>query len=293
MGQSVNYPIDPPKMLKDTFANYLIPPTYPRDLRKMAAEFQVNGLRDHGYILKYFLRNNSASGISNPWTDGKVSVDWHLPADPEMGDIWMDLLDLTPHVYCVPEDPELRSMAGWYPIHPVMNWQYGGFVKAVKYEIVKTPWVAYGKKAELFGELPRWTQQETDPITEVYYQEAAIYAAWMGKALVGENILIARDIPWNSIAVSMAPLGLNLWDSIGYRREDDPTAFNLDTADYRENDDLEYLDLPPEKKVVHTEWEKNNWTGFSCFVPASGLIERTDGFVYPYVKITNLPKRDQ
>ena len=256
----------------------------------MIAHLIDAGLQHHAACLRAFV-DVKPRPADNPWTPSALHCGPHPPPNAVMQDVWFDTSELTPHVYLAEHEEAAEHELGWYALHPVYVWQYLGFVSNFKYELTRIPRMAGGKSPDLFSTARMDKRTEIDYITDVYYFEAASYAAWFGKRLIGERIAYLADILSPALLPRAVPSNLNFWDGIGYRREDDPTAFNLNTARYEDYDALETMDLPNEMKVIYEEWELSRHTGFSAYRPAKGAVQLVESNVYPYLKMENAVMR--
>lgn len=271
------------------YANFLRDPHSLRGLADMVEALKLYEMSHESHLLQEYISNGASLKNENPWTSGKLFIGQLPPLSPNAEDVWFDPLELMPHLFL--SDPDEEFETGWYPIHPVTVWQYVGFLHNFLPQFSTIPKGMDGKPIDLFS-MPRFAHQpEENAVVDLYYFEARSYATFFGKHLVGENILAVEAIKHKALTKSMAPDGLNLWDSIGYMREDDPTAFNLNTAKYEFHEDLGSIDYPNESKVIYEEWEKSNHTGFACFMGEDGPFITPNGRIYPYIQSSNPVKR--
>ena len=268
-------------MLHKTFSEYLRDQQSKKLQHEMIAHLITANLKHHAACL----RVSAAGGpgpADNPWTAGALHCGPYPPVEAATQDVWFDTAELTPHVYIAEHEEAVERELGWYALHPVYIWQYLGFVQNFKYEL--EPEKTGGIYNSLFTTTPMNNRPEIDYATEVLYFEAVCYAKWFGKRLIGERVTYLADILSPALLSLAVPSGLNFWDSGGYQREDDPTAFNLDTARYENFYDLADMELPNETKVIYDQWERSRHTGFSAYRPATCAVQLIEGGIYPYLK---------
>jgi hypothetical protein len=269
------------------YAQYLSGARSKPEMATISRLLVSHGFERHGTFLSRFAEFGPFVDLTNPLTGKKQSVGSSPPLDAEIGDGWFDVIELMPHIFIEDSSGENSFWPGWYPLHPVTKWQYLGFLMNFDYEFKRIPRNSSRETPDLFSILRLKKQVEEASIVDIYYFEASSYASWFGKGLVGENIIAVEVLNNEELKSSMAPKNLNLWSNMGYRREDDPLAFNLQTAKYEDYDDLEFLKTSEENKVIYSEWERNIHTGFACFMPAKGPLLLPHGEVYPYIQSSN------
>jgi hypothetical protein len=272
-----------PELLEKTFSTYLSSSLDNGAAKEMCGVLDYSGLKDECKALEAYLE---ARTISSPnagelhWGQRKCFSGPYPPPNPELNDIWFDVVELTPMLLIPKRDDPSIGRACWIAMHPVYQWQFNGFLKCVE----------VGRKLIEFPSAPDYLSTErfkkrdtTKIVTNIYHDEALAYVHWFGKFLTGHFELMNANHFLNENEFSQVlPPGMLLWDEGEFpASEFVRSAFGRDTihkelkARYDEfllRETGENESLP--NRTVFEEWERREDIGFStCVLLELGLIE--------------------
>jgi hypothetical protein len=274
------------KSIVGLYGSYLSA-TYPAESgNALASALMESGLSIEATLLLAHLAAKDSLLFPNPWTTKPIALGLTPPQNPRLGDCWFDPIELVTCVF-VPATKDWDPRAGgWFSTHPVQRWQYLGFILALKYE-QKVP-----SRFPLFELQENVIDNDLAPVTGMYAYAAKIYCNWFGKSLVGGNMQVVIAQMLENEVQQIMPPNLNLWASeFAFGREDQPMAYNLETAASEDGFELLEMEFPPEKKLVYDEWERSPWVGFGTYIPTTGFGFAQDGEIWPFVKLLNMARR--
>ncbi|MBO0800422.1 MAG: hypothetical protein J2P31_16510 [Blastocatellia bacterium] len=271
------------KSLEKTFHNYLL-----SELEKEAAieMYQVlgrSGLHDESKALETYLEASSISPSclgELDWDQRKCYAGKYPPPKPNLGEVWFDVVELTPMLLIPGIDEPSVDHACWIAMHPVYRWQFKGFLSCMKLGRVITQVPSapdYLSAVRFEGE------GKSEYITDVYHDEALAYAYWFGKFITDQfELSYARHYLDDDEFSMVLPPKMRLWDETEFpASEFVRTAFGSDTLNKEEEDQYaEFLlrksgenkNLPD--RTVYEEWERRGDIGFSTSVPLQiGMID--------------------
>jgi hypothetical protein len=179
----------------------------------LAAALGANGYPMEADLLN---RDGWTDGIAGAgvWSNRKVFVGRRPPLDATIGELWLDVVEVTPMVLV--EEPArgtaLPPRKMWMSIRPVARWQFRAFA-------VTAPLV--GRKVQVAPRLKPMDPTRLDgddavPMTDVTFGEGCLYAWWLGKWLADVNQWEAteRSLGAGEIA-AMWDSGVHEWGGYG------------------------------------------------------------------------------
>jgi hypothetical protein len=102
------------------------------------------------------------------------------PPKPQFGDLWFDVVELVPMVFLQPRPGVSADLKAWVSTRPVLGWQFRSFlnVAEVGRKLQPRPHPHDYLARSRFFQTPIGL-----PITDIYQDEAQLYARWFGKML--------------------------------------------------------------------------------------------------------------
>jgi hypothetical protein len=190
-------------ILTNLFTDYLGNIDNKTVILKIISVLDQSGFKVESYLLNEYITGSKDKWINpqaiTPILRGKrVYLSKNLPLDAASGDIWFDIVELTPMIL-VPRDPddvkeysasilsEMTPFVAWTSIHPVYQWQFSAFMNLAK------------TSTKINQIEPPVTALDLSRITsgnEMVYQnniiknEADLYAFWFNKSVVHSSELL-------------------------------------------------------------------------------------------------------
>jgi hypothetical protein len=271
-------------LLEKTFQNYLRSGLDKDVAREMSRVLHHSGLLNESKALEAYLEAGTISSRHSgelDWNQHKCYSGLYPPSNPNLNDVWFDMVELSPMILMPKRDDSSLDQACWLAMHPVYQWQFQGFLGCVKVrgKQIEFPSASDYLSAERFKDI-----DTTKFVTDVYHDEALAYAHWFGKVLCGRfDLRDAKNFLNDDEFSLILPLGMQLWDGAEFpASEFVRIAVGNDTM-YKDGKALydEYLlrengenNILP-NRVLYEEWERRDDIGFStCVRLQLGLIER-------------------
>ncbi|MBO0859167.1 MAG: hypothetical protein J2P21_11955 [Chloracidobacterium sp.] len=274
--------------LAKIFEDYLKSGLDPDVSAELCPALNYSGFHNESFALRKYLESQ-AEGADQPvelnWGPRKCYVGINLPPKPNPGDVWFDIVELTPMIL-IPLKSNIHPPSVWLAMHPVYEWQFKGFLGCVKLgrKRIELEHPADYLSAKRFNDLGG-----KNYITDVYHDEALAYAGWFGKILSGQDDLrYAKTFLNDSEFSMMLPKGMRLWDGSEFpSSEFVRTATGIDTlykelkdqyAEFLLRESGDNLSLPD--RMLYEEWERRGDIGFSTSdfgitMPLSTLPSKT------------------
>jgi hypothetical protein len=148
------------------------------------------------------------------WGQRRCFIGKDLPENAEIGDMWFDIVELTPMVLIPSVYIPSIEMREWISIHPVYAWQFRTFLNLVKWNLVQE----YFMNASDLMDRNRFASCDSmEFITNIYHEEAVAYAHWFSKQLAGQFALeSAREFTEPRQFSQILPPNFRLWDGAEY-----------------------------------------------------------------------------
>jgi hypothetical protein len=193
------------------------------------------------------------------WSGRRAWVGPVLPAQPEAGDVWLDVCELVPMLLLPrepPEDPSeyapgalerLTPFVAWLSLRPVARWQLAAFMSLAGR--------ALDPERLLAGD-------EAAPVTSIRPAETARYAGWFWKGLGGRRDWeAARDaLTREELAALWGPLRRE-WDGVG-----SDGIHSVVTPETVDVDPDEAYDEGDPDGIIHDESEAPDDVGFRTHI---------------------------
>jgi hypothetical protein len=180
------------------------------DVKNLLVGLNQAGLHREAKSVDIFFRNPAIKEVQLPaeiWNgEGNCVASSIPPTNANEGDIWFDIIELTPHILINNAHDYSIATKGWYALRPVLKWQFEAFGDIVDIQ-------TYYKHAKLFD---KKRLSEISPygfISNIFQVEGKAYASWFGKKIASgelENVLRSR---FSGLLDSMMPDNFALWDS--------------------------------------------------------------------------------
>lgn len=260
--------------LAKTFEDYLKSGLDSGATKEMCQALYYSGLHNESIALRKYLEAQAESAdhpIELNWNQRKCYAGLNPPPNPNPGDVWFDVVELTPMIL-IPQARDVSPPANWLAMHPVYEWQFKGFLGCVK---VGGKRIEFEHPADYLSAKKFKDVGGTKFITDIYHDEALAYVGWFGKCLSDQFDLQDARAFLNDNEFSMAlPPGMRLWSGMEYSgSEFVRIAIGRDTL-YKEPKDRyaefllresgENLSLP--SRMLYEEWERREEIGFSTMV---------------------------
>ncbi|HLP88840.1 MAG TPA: hypothetical protein VK184_09670 [Nostocaceae cyanobacterium] len=232
------------------------------------------------------------------WGQRRCFIGKFLPENAEIGDIWFDIVELTPMILIPSPYSPLIEMREWVSIRPVYTWQFRTFLNLVKWHLIKeyfmnVPDLMDNKRFESINAM--------EFITNIYHEEAAAYAHWFGKQLTGQFTLEAtREFAEPEQFFQILPPNFRLWDGAEYSgSEFVRIAVSQETIDKDAGEIDEELEMRESKqnqilnnRVLFEEWEYKSNIGLGTAIPLQiELIKEIPRLAYEFIELTNAAPR--
>lgn len=202
-------------MLTDFFQIH-IAQGFSKDIcRKLISALKEDGYRQESIFLNEYLRNGDTKLIiqEGVWKGHTCYIGQHPPPAANDGDIWFDVMELTPMVFVT-----VANSRGWPPFlewiatHPVYVWQFKAFARVVE-------WRHLGSGPQddsRFLNIDLDRQENNDYVRWVTNEEACAYTQWFGKfPVLQPSLQAARGVLDDSQFSQILPDAIQLW---GYTR---------------------------------------------------------------------------
>jgi hypothetical protein len=189
-----------------------------------------SALADEALALDRYLRGDESEYclMDDLWKDHRCFAGAQPPRSAKPGDIWFDIVELTPMVLLRNLPGTSVHGKGWIALHPVYAWQFKAFMALVQVEdereIFKVPDIYQADR--LVG------TDDLSYITNIYHDEAMGYGLWFGKIIVEQpELQAARLYLAPEKFARILPSFLRLWEFADSYHEMVRSAIGTDTLD--------------------------------------------------------------
>lgn len=237
--------------LTEAYQHYLQSQLSPEAVSQLIDALETAGLRLVAEGLRQYFHdgNQSFSWTDSTWGNRKCYVGKDTPK-AQYGDLWLDIVELTPMIYIPARSGVAPESKGWIAIHPVQIWQFHTFLNLVKWR--GDPNMESIKPQRLMDKTRFDTVDELNCVTNVYHEEASAYSMWYYKMLAGYFTLSnALDFLTTEQITQILPSKLWAWDIIQHQDESmrEINSFdagfqsikNSDAEEIYKGNDLTYL----------------------------------------------------
>jgi hypothetical protein len=198
----------------------------------LAAALAAENLRIEAGLLGRDGWTDGVDGVG-VWSKRRVFVGRRPPQDAVIGELWLDVVDVTPMVLV--EEPARGTARPprkvWMSTRPVARWQFRAFATAA-------PLV--GREVQVVPSLVPMDPRRIDgadlaPMTDITFGEGCLYAWWFGKALASVNQWqgAERTLSADAVAAMWAPSAYE-WGGYG---SDEDARLRISAATWREDPD--------------------------------------------------------
>lgn len=284
--------------LENLYRSYLESMLDPQVGKELSQALHRVGLHAEGQALKiYFAYGPESTCIfqQSYWYGRRCFVGAYLPAKAKPGDLWFDIVELTPMILVPDVDTTSHTLWRWISTHPAYVWQFRTFLRLVDWHLVRT----YFMNAPDLMMLDRFEFMSSMAfVNNVYHEESVAYAHWFGKFLCGQfDFQAAKKFLKPEEFSEMLPKNLRVWDEVQYSNSEFVRiAVGQDTLDKDPDNEFELREageneLLPDR-MLFEEWEHNFKIGLSTFVLLqAGLIERIPRKGYEFLELQNAAPR--
>ena len=259
------------------------------------------GLHDDAAALRRWSRHGSgalARWSTWPWNGALCTASPRPPAEAAPGDIWYDVVSLTPYVLLHQDADRPAHTHAWVSVRPARAWQARVFLRVAQWRTFSSDFIAVD---DLMSAHRLEALDGKAAVTRVYHEEAAAYAHWFGAHLVTTPALrMARDRFQTAQLDGLFDTRLRLWDAAECPYSEFlRVARGVDTLDRRQGDEIGRLDreqsVPDEERVLFSEWEASDQTSFGTLIPVgSGLMTGpAPRRAFAFVALSTLAPRDR
>lgn len=285
------------KEIEELYRSYLESALTKQTGKEFGQALQQIGLHREGQALEeYFDRSttNTDSMRGDDWEGRPCFVGAHLPSQAKPGDVWFDIVELTPMVLVVSLDQATTDLYRWVSIHPVYVWQFRTFLHLADVKLVRQYFM---KVADLFDSSRFIKMSSMDFVTNVYHEEAVAYAHWFGKYLCGQvELQLAQASLKPEEFLRALPPHIRLWDEAEAQSEFARIAVGQDSLYKNPDDELDHSESDANKSLsnhmVYDEWERTVDIGFSTQVAVEvGLLEQVPRMAYEFIELQNAAPR--
>lgn len=262
--------------LETAFREYLQTEHSLEKLKTLSELLPAVNLVDEANALKTYLEQGS-KGIytmqQGVWAGRRCYVGPYPPAQAEFGDLWFDVVELTPMVLVPNLEKQSKDVISWLAVHPVYMWQFRAFLHLLKWEIATT----YFLGVDDLLDMTRFNG--ADGITyasNIYYEEAIAYAIWFRKGTSAQfELQAAKHSLTESMFNALLPDNILLWKAGGFPvSEFIRMAVGQKTLDKGPEGEMQELALSDEERAalsvldrtLFDEWERSENIGFSTRV---------------------------
>lgn len=226
-------------------------------------------LREAGFIpeanaLTIFFSENAQCVVADASMlniqGGDVFISVNPPKNVTAGDIWFDIIELTPYVFELNSEEWSDRLKGWYAVRPIYYWQFIGFSESVilNHRTSDNRIKMIGKSNELYSAF-----NSTNFVTNINQPEAVLFSLWFGKEIIGDGLSNLQSQAGTALIHRILPEGLYIWDNsvatTGYHIIVDRTTLLSDTEEYIEEAELSRKNnLGFITFLTHTEFENIN-----------------------------------
>lgn len=182
-------------LLAKTYKSYL----FSRTSAKIQQEI-IKLLAQSGYVLESWLISLYFNGVNEVnisvdnciWSKRKAWIGHHLPINASPGDIWMDIVEMTPMILIPIPLEEVAEWSkellerlhndtnfGWVSLRPVANWQFSAFLELAvieSYDSQVPPPFPVMDTTRIIG-----NSEVCSDVVNIIKREASIYALWFNK----------------------------------------------------------------------------------------------------------------
>ncbi|MCI0526095.1 MAG: hypothetical protein L0Y56_01395 [Nitrospira sp.] len=205
--------------MSDAFTAYLESNLSLQTGQVLAASLENQGLHLHGQALRMHVGKEGDAKFriqQGLWKDRVCHVGAHPPFPAEAGDVWFDVVEISPMIL-IPDIDDVsmtnetrRGFPRWLSIQPVYVWQFMGFMALVKLEEKYRPFFAprdYLDASRFVG------QEEMNFVSNLYQDEALAYSFWFHKGILGNiELEAAQSFLPKSHFEALMPDTMHLWD---------------------------------------------------------------------------------
>ncbi|MGH2461500.1 MAG: hypothetical protein ACRDIY_21805 [Chloroflexota bacterium] len=265
--------------LEDLYRRYLASGLDPAVAGQLADVLERVGLTDVSLALSAYLRSGSGARFQLPtglWAGHRCQAGPLLPTDAEPGDLWYDVVELTPMVLLPGPDPARVGSRRWVSLHPAYVWQFRTFRKLVDWRVASRYFLTV---KDLLAPERFVVQGAFDDVANIYFEEALAYARWFGKFLARQfDLQAARDFLPPREFEALLPAGLRLWDEVEpVGSEFTRAAIGRDTLDLDADAESELRasgeNVSLSDRMLFEEWDHEPNVGFSTMALAqTGLL---------------------
>src|SRR5262245_13961627 len=120
-----------PNILGTTFQKYLQSGFDKGAAREMCRVLDHYGLQNESKALNSYLNARAVSSDRSgetDWDQRKCYSCPYPPPNPNINDVWFDVVDLMPMILISRENDPSPNLAFWLAMHPVYQWQFQGFL---------------------------------------------------------------------------------------------------------------------------------------------------------------------
>ena len=284
--------------LQDLYRQYLASGLDPAVAGQLADVLERVGLSDVSLALRTYLQRGPGvwyQPTDGLWSGHRRQAGPRLPTDAAPGDLWYDVVELTPMVLLPGPDPTVVGSRRWVSVHPVYVWQFRTFLRLADWRVAGRYFLTVN---DLLAPERFNNQRAFDYVTDVYFEEALAYARWLGKFLARQfDLQAARDFLTAPELEELLPPNLRLWDEV------EPTgseftraAIGRDTLDKDADEESELREsgenvaLPD--RMLYEEWDHEPNVGFSTMVLAqTGLLTDLPRMAGQFVELLNSAPR--
>ncbi len=284
------------KEIEAIYRSYLESALTKQTGKELSQALRRVGLHREGQALEEYFEQNTPATDSmqgNDWDGRRCFVGPHLPSQAKPGDVWLDIVELTPMILVVSLDEATTDLYRWVSLHPVYVWQFRTFLHLADVKLVRQYFM---KAADLFDP-DRFTKMSSmEFVTNVYHEEAVAYAHWFGKYLCGQfELQLAEASLKPEEFLRVLPPHIRLWDEAAAHSEFARIAVGRDSL-YKDPDaELDHQNdanksLPD--RMLYDEWERTVGVGFSTLVAAEvGLLHQVPRMAYEFIELQNAAPR--
>jgi hypothetical protein len=222
------------------------------------------------------------------------------PENPQTGDYWFDLLELSFMRFIAISDQANTVQDGvWIARHPPYLWQFRSFFSHSRWKL-NADW--YEGPVDILQPLRFYGRAAVEFATDLYHEEAAAYARWFGKTLVGNDIVRRmKQAITDENTPAMFSGGMRYWDIAEYAGDaslrlvtgEDNLFHDLDEDERLLRQGIEALQRKP-NRILYGEWEHHSDISFLLAMrhpPAGEPHEHDRGCVYKWIELLNAVKR--
>jgi hypothetical protein len=286
--------IDQAQNLEQLYQAFLESKLNPGVGRALAQVLHQTGLYDDSQLLAAYCDRGSHLISELKWGilgKRRCFVGTNLPLEADSGDLWFDVVELTPMLLVPAQNASSIDMREWISIHPAYIWQFKAFLKLVDWELVRKDFM---NVTDLMDVNRFSFTNSLEYVTNVYHEESVAYAHWFGKQLAGQFTLEkSRAFTTPEQFLTILPTNLRLWDGGEYSSSEFVRiAVGHNTLDKDPDDEFELREKGENtslaNRMLFEEWERKSDIGFSTAIPLQiGLIQNLPRLGYEFMELRN------